>query len=433
MDWLLDVDIVGGAAFWAPCLLSAAALLLLLIRRPTRRWVIAAASALLIGVLLGLIGLWLAVDVLGAFGGPVNTATWVWVPVCTGGIALALVTIAGPPLWRRVVAVVAIPLFILTAGLIINAAYGITTTVGAVLFVNTTPGIAVIPPTDAAADDPAEPVVDTWTPPADLPQHGRYGVIDPPIPNDASGFDARGAQVYYPPAALVADAPRLPVVIMMMGQPGSPDAAIIASVLDGFAAQHDGLAPIAVVIDQLGTPFADPLCLDSNRGQAESYIMDDVVPWVRDTLGVLRERTDWVVAGYSNGGQCATYLGSKYPETFGSILAVSPEEFAGESDRAGVLDEVFGGDQAAYDAVKATTIMGEGDYPDTRAIFTVGAEDPGYVDDTKRLARAASGAGMDTTFISIPNADHGRSGIVGGLTAGFDLLATRLGLAAARG
>lgn len=433
MDWLLDVDIVNGAAFWVPCLLAVAAFVVMLLRRPTGRWVVVAASAVLIGVLLGLLVVWLAVDVLDAFGGPVNAATRVWVPACFGGIALAVVTIARPPLWRRIVGIVAIPLFILTTGLIINAAYGITTTVGAFLYVNTTAPIAVIPPADAAAPDPAEPVVATWTPPADLPTHGRYGVIDPPIPNSASGFDARGAEVYYPPAALVENAPRLPVVIMMMGQPGSPDAAIIASVLDGFAARHDGLAPIAVVIDQLGAPLADPLCLDTSRGQAESYIMDDVVPWVRDTLGVLRDRTDWVVAGYSNGGQCATYLGSKYPETFGSILAVSPEEFAGESDRRAVLDEVFGGDQAAYDAVKVTTVMGEGDYPDTTAIFAVGADDPGYVPDAKKLARAASAAGMDTTFISIPNADHGRSGLAGGLTAGFALLAPRLGLTAAKG
>ena len=430
MDWLLDVDIVNGAAFWAPCVLSAAAFIVLLVRRPTARWVVVAASALLIGALLGLLVVWLAVDVLNAFGGPVNAATRVWVPACFAGIALAIVSIARPPLWRRIVGVVAIPLFIITTGLMINAGYGITTTVGAFLYVNTTPQIAVIPPADAAAPDPAEPVVETWSPPADLPQHGRHGVIDPPIPNTASGFDARGAEVYYPPAALVENPPRLPVVIMMMGQPGSPDADIIASVLDRFAAKHDGLAPIAVVIDQLGAPLADPLCLDTSRGQAESYIMDDVVPWVRHTLGVLRDRTDWVVAGYSNGGQCATYLGSKYPETFGSILAVSPEEFAGESERRAVLSEVFDGDQAAYDAVKAMTVMGEGDYPDTTAIFTVGADDPGYVPHAKKLAHAASAAGMDTTFISIPNADHGRSGVAGGLTAGFALLAPRLGLAA---
>ena len=37
---------------------------------------------------------------------------------------------------------------------------------------------------------------------------------------------------------------------------------------------------------------------------------------------------------------------------------------------------------------------------------------------------------MITTFFSVPDADHGVSGLLGGLDAGFDVLYPRLGLAA---
>ena len=42
-------------------------------------------------------------------------------------------------------------------------------------------------------------------------------------------------------------------------------------------------APIGLVIDQLGDPAADPLCLDTDRGSVETYVMQDVVPWARET------------------------------------------------------------------------------------------------------------------------------------------------------
>ena len=37
---------------------------------------------------------------------------------------------------------------------------------------------------------------------------------------------------------------------------------------------RDGLAPIAVVADQLGARMANPLCLDSKLGQSETYLIN---------------------------------------------------------------------------------------------------------------------------------------------------------------
>ncbi len=144
-----------------------------------------------------------------------------------------------------------------------------------------------------------------------------------------------------------------------------------------------------------------------------------------------RDRGSRRSPGYSNGGGCAAYFGAKYPEVFGNILAVSPVEYAGAERPDEVLVDVFLGDQAAYDAVKPANIMAsKAPYPDTTAIFTVGANDATFGPGTQRLADAALQAGMASTFFSVPDADHGVSGLLGGLDEGFAVLYPRLGLAA---
>ncbi|WP_448808153.1 alpha/beta hydrolase [Agromyces bauzanensis] len=430
-DLLLDIDIVEGPFLMVMYVIASAFFVYLLGRGDGWPWVLTVIVLLIVGAIVGGAALWIAVNVLDAFGGPVLDAAWVWVPAASAAITIAIWNLWHSRWWRKLIAVVAIPVFVFTALLGINAAYGLDRTLGALLGLSTVDEIDLAEPEATPPPDPAEPLYQTWTPPADLPATGTVGIPSPGVPNAVSGFPARPAQVYLPPAALVADAPRLPLVIMMMGQPGEPDASFIGDVLDEYAAKHDGLAPIALVVDQLGDPMDDPLCLDTEMGDVETYIMQDVVPWARANLGVLQGRQFTTVAGYSNGGGCAAYFGAKYPEVFGNILAISPVEFAGADHSEQVLDTVFDGDPAAYDAVKPANIMAaKGSYPDTTAIFTAGENDTAYAPGVERLADAARSAGMFTVFSLIPDADHGFSGLEGGLRAGFSVLYPRLGLVA---
>ena len=57
------------------------------------------------------------------------------------------------------------------------------------------------------------------------------------------GYAPRDAALYLPPAALVADPPRLPLIVFMMGQPGTPDPTSLAAALNAYAASHTGLCP----------------------------------------------------------------------------------------------------------------------------------------------------------------------------------------------
>jgi enterochelin esterase-like enzyme len=259
-----------------------------------------------------------------------------------------------------------------------------------------------------------------------LPVTGSIETVH--IPATVSGFTARDAEVYLPPAAQVADAPDLPFVLMMMGQPGNPDASYIGSVLDTFALTHDGQAPIVVVADQLGDPSVDSLCLDTQaHGNVQTYLEQDVVSWARTNLHITTDRVDWTVAGFSNGGQCAISLAARFPEVWGNVISASGTAFAGTESEPTVLADVFGGDQGAYDATKPATVMSSTHYPDTEAVFTVGADDSAIGPPQKTLSAVALDAGMVTSYFEVPGEGHTVGALIGGLTQAFDVLAPRLG------
>jgi len=429
-DLVLRINVIEGPFLITWYVLAAAMFVYLLGRGPGGSWVLTVIVLLIVGAIVGAGALWTAVNVLDVVDGPLNEATWWWVCGAFAACTLAIWNLWYSRWWRKLVALLAIPVFAVTALFGINASYGLNRTLGSLLGVSTAGVIDLDEPDATPSPDPVEPIASTWVPPADMPEAGRIGTPAGGIPNTNSGFEARPAQLYLPPAALVDDAPGLPLVIMMMGQPGDPDATFIGQVLDEYAARNNGLAPIALVVDQLGDPSEDPLCLDTDLGKVETYVMQDVLPWARQHLDVLQGARYTTVAGYSNGGGCAAYFGAKYPEAFGNILAVSPVEYAGAERHDEVLTSIFRGDQAAYDAVKPASIMAsKAPYPDTTAVFTVGANDGAFGPGAQRLADAATAAGMATTFVSVPDADHGVSGLLGGLDSGFEVLYPRLGLA----
>jgi enterochelin esterase-like enzyme len=259
-----------------------------------------------------------------------------------------------------------------------------------------------------------------------MPEAGTIGTQE--IPNPASGFPSRPAGIYLPPAALVPKAPALPLVVLMMGQPGNPDPQYVAAVLDQYAADHQGLAPIVIVADQLGDPLVDSLCLDTPvYGNVETFINKDVLAWANNHLNVINDPHYRTIAGYSHGGQCAISFAAKYPQLWGNVLDISGEEYPGAEHPDTTLRDIFGGDRAAYDAQKPVNILHAHHYPDTAAVFTVSNDDPIYVDAAKKVQDAATSAGMTVTYIEIPNAGHVIGALNGGLREGFGVLYPRLG------
>ena len=400
---------------------------IVLFLRPSSRWTTRAILSILAGAAVGVLVTWLVTDVFDVFGIDFTYTTVFWFAALLGSLALAVLSFRRSPRWRKVTAAISIPVFVVVAGLGINAEFGLNRTLGALLGISTAKDIDLAQPVDPNAPAPTGPLWERWTPPADLPAAGQQGKTA--IPATASGFVARDAGIYLPPAAKGPNAPQLPLVVLLMGQPGNPDPADIAAVLDKYAAKNNGLAPIVIVPDQIGPSQDDTLCLDSKRyGNVETYIMKDVLDYAKTHLGILKDPKYWTIAGYSNGGQCAISLGAKHPEVFGNILDISGEEYPGAEDPGANLATIFSGDQAAYDAQKPVNLMGKKTFKDTTAIFTAGANDRAYVEAARIVSNAAEKAGMATTYYEVPNAGHLEDALVGGLEKGFEILYPRLGL-----
>ncbi|GIT78708.1 esterase [Leifsonia sp. LS1] len=429
-DGVLSLDVLSGPLPMAVYGAAAAILIALLLQRPTPRRMLRLALAAIAGVVAAVIVWLVCVRWLNLFGESLGMGNYLWIAAASCGVALCAVSIGRRPRWRTVVAIAGIPVFAAAATLGINANYGLDRTVGGLLAIAVPKPVALTPPTSADRHYDTE-LWKHWTPPGDMPAHGEVGTVR--IPPTRSGFAAREAGLYLPPAARVKHPPVLPLIVMMMGQPGSPDPTFIAEALDRFSATHHGLAPIVIVPDQLGDPTHDTLCRDTRRfGNVETYITQDVSAWAERNLTVTHDHRFWTVAGYSNGGLCALSFGIDRPDLFANVLDISGEEYSGAEHPDATLRDEFGGDAVAYDRSKPFNRLRSFAHPGTTAIFTACADDPAYHRVAVRAAQLARAAGINTAFVDIPKGGHGAGALNGGLDGGLPYLYPLLGLEAPR-
>ena len=258
--------------------------------------------SLIAAVLAGAAGLlvaWLVSDVFMVFGVSLG---WPVIFTIAGGIAgvgfviAAAVTMRGA---RRVLAIVLVPLVLLSTALGVDSIYGEYQTIGTLVGYTPYASLGSIEVHKAAMS------VSDWRSKAQkgslpsMPSQGKVLTVD--IPNAKSNFTARKAMIYLPPAALSDRPPALPVMELLAGQPGSPsrliDAGNIAATMNAYAAKHDGLAPIVLVPDQNGEATHNSLCADTTQGNAETYLTTDVVNWAKKMLPVAKSARMWAMVG----------------------------------------------------------------------------------------------------------------------------------------
>lgn len=416
----MTLIITAGPVLWVPVALAAVVFAALLLRRPTervpaRRWIVEVVIALAVGAAVGAVAAMIA-SWLEVMEDPVPWAIGWIATAALASLALCVLNLLRGPAARRWLAGAGVVVVALATVLGVNAYLGIDRTLGSLLNVQPYPAIAL-----PAVDPGAEPVdAASWQAPAGLDAHGRVGSAEIP----ASGFDPRPAGIYLPPAALVEDPPALPLMVFMFGYPGVPDPTIVAEVMDDHAAAHDGLAPIVIVADQIGAGGANPVCADSPLGDARTYIVETVPAWARAHLNISADPADWVIAGYSAGGACATQFAAAHPDVFGNLLSASGELYPGYQDDDQVIAQVYGGDAAAFDASKPAAIFERraGEYGDMVAVFTYGADDPNFGPSAAELARAAEAAGIRTALRELAGVEHIRGAVPEGLRAGMDVL-----------
>ncbi|WP_309986977.1 alpha/beta hydrolase [Arthrobacter pascens] len=431
MDALSDIRLVDGPLLWAAWAVGAAGAVYLLWRRG-RRWptvpVLAVVSAALIVAAVH----WLLIYVFSTFPEDLPGEVLGWSVPAVAGVLLWITRLV-PTGWKgRAAATAAMLGVVQLSSVQMNAYFGLNRTVGDLLGT----AVARIPPLEAELTRQAGRAVPVplaeWARPEGLPSEGVLRKAD--IPGTSSGFDAREAYIYLPPAYQSPERPALPVLVLFSGQPGGPadwlTGGALRSHMDRFSARHNGVAPVVVVVDPNGSSSGNSLCMDSRIAKADTYLSVDVPRWISETLDVGAERSNWAVGGFSFGGTCAMQLGTRHPELYSSILAfASEQEPALAKEREKTVEASFGGDTKAFEAQTPLYLMKQHSFEGSAVYFAAGATDPEFTGYMDVLSAAAREAGFEVEVRRIANSGHSWETVSKGMQDALDFLAPRWGIA----
>ncbi|WP_418969729.1 alpha/beta hydrolase [Alloscardovia omnicolens] len=358
---------------------------------------------------MGIIGwyvVYLLSDVFVVFGVGLGRKVFIRVAGGFAGLGFAICSAIMYKGWRRTVAFCLIPVVILLSALQVNAAYGQYPTIREILGTQHFPHATHFAPATTTVKDY---VIKAKAGDIKIPQHGHIRNVS--IPATHSRFRARQAAVYLPPAALTQHVPALPVLMLLSGQPGSPDTFFTAGqmgrIADQYAARHHGLAPIIISPDQLGNRFQNTLCADTTKyGKAQTYLMKDVVSWMKKKLPVSTDHTQWGIGGFSQGGTCSIQLGPAYPQIFHYVIDVAGEDGPHSGSQQNMIDNFFGGSKEDYEKQTPRRTFAAHPYQGQRIVFAAGQLDTLGQRNCVQVSGFARQAGWSIQSVLVAGSAH---------------------------
>lgn len=419
LDGALPAEIAGALMALAACALIALAAFAYSPRR-VRRGLLRALIAVAIGAALTVIARIVIEDVWKPYPDALPAVTWLSIGCGVAGIALAVAAVGRRGARTRTTmalrsagAAACGVILVIGSAALVNVQFSAYPNAGALFgidgFATEDSATALAPRDDTVAAAPGETIEQVlgadWTAP-DGSRPSAGVVTDVAIPGTVSHFPARTAKVYLPPAYFAKQRPELPVIVAMAGEPGSPEdwttSIQMPQVMDAFAAKHDGIAPIVVVADPIAERLGNTLCVDSPRGNADTYMATDVPNWIDENLQASTDHTQWAIAGFSFGGTCAVQLALAHPELYPNFVAMSAQEEPTIGTRQDTVDAFFGGDEKAFSQHNPLDILAAKKFPTLHGAFAVGADDTEYRPATEKLVAAAQNAGIDVETHILP-------------------------------
>ena len=374
---------------------------------------------------------WLVSDVFLVFGVSLGWLVILSIACGFGLIGFAVTAVVLSKGIKRLIAIISIILTLLSTSLRVDMVYGEYTTLGSIF------GLGNFPKLEVNKQKSATASIKEWNELGmqnKLPKIPDKGILRSAyIPNTYSNFHARIANVYLPPAALVKNPPRLPVMVMLSGQPGSPNhffaASNIANTLDEYAKYHNGLAPIVVSPDQNGATTHNSLCADTHvYGKAETYLTVDVPRWIKNHLPASKDPSMWMIGGFSQGGTCATQLVPSHPNIFSSMYSAGGELEPTYVNRQETIKRYFGGNSAAYERHVPSVIMRKNSPLKQDYYAIAGTWDPKSQVNQATIAINAHKAGMNVLTMLAQGYGHDWHTVQAGLKVVIDLFCKKTGI-----
>lgn len=255
-------------------------------------------------------------------------------------------------------------------------------------------------------------------------------VVEMTIPGTVSGFHARPAWVYLPPAYFGPSRPQLSAVILLEGTPGSPQdwirAIRIEEVANAYAAAHLGVAPILVAVDQNGSYAGDTECVDRPGARADTYISVDVRNFVARTFDVPLRADRWALEGYSEGGTCALTLALRHPDLFHTFVDTGGDAIPSIGSPATTLRVLYRGSTTTRDSYEPTRLLRRGAGRAICAWFEIGTADHHSKAATGAIADLARQEGVIVNYRTV-RGPHTFHLFRAGFADSFTWLSERLG------
>jgi enterochelin esterase-like enzyme len=214
-----------------------------------------------------------------------------------------------------------------------------------------------------------------------LPKQGKVYSVN--IPGTVSNFKARTSYVYVPPIAFSSIKISLPVVVLLPGVPGQTNDWLggggAVQTLNSFAEHHNGIAPLVVFADDTGSTFNDTECVNSPRGNVETYLTTDVPNYIRTHFNVAPTAAGWSIGGLSMGGMCGIMLTLLHPDVYNYFL-----DFGGEvgpliGPTAYTTSTLFGGSNLAFQDHQPGYLLTHKTYNNIGGFFSDGSSDSANV------------------------------------------------------
>lgn len=198
------------------------------------------------------------------------------------------------------------------------------------------------------------------------------------IPGTISKFNARTAYVYEPAIYANPSGINLPVIVLTAGYPGIPENWLgsgLQATMDEFAKLHDGITPLVFMVDNTGSLTNDTECVNSPRGNVETYLTVDVPNYIKSHFEVATGSTHWAIGGLSMGGMCAVMLALRHPDVYDNFLDFGGEIGPEIGSQQTTIDKLFNGSESDWDQHQPTTLLAENKYNGMGGFFAVGQED----------------------------------------------------------